>query len=63
MMSTFLDWFSKLSAFNDGADSWFKLSARESVDYWECEGTQGINWINNGYYSVIDLLTVSSVNC
>jgi len=58
LVFAFLSWFERLSAFSEGADSWFNVSSKTYETYWECPGDQAINWKNNGYYSAINLLTV-----
>jgi spermine oxidase len=44
----------------DGSDSWFDVSAKRFIEYWQCEGDQQLGWKNRGYKTIFDLLLVRS---
>lgn len=49
--------FHQLTNFNDGSDSWYETSS-DSHGAETCEGDHNINWKDNGYGAVFDLLQV-----
>lgn len=50
--------FHKLENSFDASDNWYETSCRSSLEYWECDGNQMLNWKDKGYRTVLDLLQV-----
>lgn len=53
-----LDMMSLGQMASDGADNWYKVSAKSLQDYPECEGDNNINWKNRTYSTILDILMV-----
>ncbi|KAK0084924.1 hypothetical protein PV325_006126 [Microctonus aethiopoides] len=41
---------------SDAADNWYEVSAKSLQDYPECEGDNNINWKNQTYSTILDIL-------
>lgn len=41
-------------------DSWYEVSGRDYIEYWDCPGDLLLDWSGKGYKTVFDLLQVSS---
>lgn len=42
----------------EASDSWYETSCKNYPQYWICDGDHLLNWKNNGYATVFDLLQV-----
>lgn len=53
-----INFFHKMELNLSAADSWFDLSIKSLLKYKECEGEKLLNWKQNGYKTIFDILMV-----
>ncbi|KAK0159138.1 hypothetical protein PV328_010060 [Microctonus aethiopoides] len=53
----FLEWMEKFDNSIQCSDSWLDVSAQGITEYWTCEGDLLLNWKDQGYKTLFDLLT------
>lgn len=58
----FIDFFHKYENSIEASDSWFDTSCNGYTDYWECYGDHLLNWRDQGYVTVLNLLMVKLEN-
>lgn len=58
----FLEWLQKYDNSIQGSDTWFNVSAKGVNEYWECDGNLTIDWKDQGYITLFDLLSVRKKN-
>ncbi|XP_018347124.1 PREDICTED: peroxisomal N(1)-acetyl-spermine/spermidine oxidase-like [Trachymyrmex septentrionalis] len=55
-VAEYLSLIEKLENSADCSDTWFDVSAKRLIEYWECEGDLTLNWKGRGYKTIFDVL-------
>lgn len=56
----FIEFFHKFENSIEASESWFDTSAGSYPQYWICEGDPLLNWRDQGYKTLFELLQVKS---
>lgn len=54
------NWLHQFRNMYVACDSWYEVSCRDYIEYWDCPGDLLLDWKDKGYKTVFDLLQVSS---
>ncbi|XP_011063075.1 PREDICTED: spermine oxidase-like isoform X1 [Acromyrmex echinatior] len=55
-VAEYLSLIEKMQNSADCSDTWFDVSVKLFIDYWECEGDLTLNWKGRGYKTIFDVL-------
>ncbi|XP_018303236.1 peroxisomal N(1)-acetyl-spermine/spermidine oxidase-like [Mycetomoellerius zeteki] len=55
-VADYLSLIEKMQNSVDCSDTWFDVSVKRSIEYWECEGDLTLNWKGRGYKTIFDIL-------
>ncbi|XP_031636095.1 spermine oxidase-like [Contarinia nasturtii] len=50
------EWFHRYRNMYIACDSWYEVSGRDYIEYWDCPGDLLLNWKDKGYTTVFNLL-------
>ena len=59
-VAEYLSLIEKMQNSADCSDTWFDVSVKLFIDYWECEGDLTLNWKGRGYKTIFDVLLVKN---
>ncbi|XP_070523083.1 uncharacterized protein [Cardiocondyla obscurior] len=55
-VAEYLSWLEKMENSIQSSDTWFDVSIKGLIEYWDCEGNLLLNWKDRGYKTILDVL-------